>query len=156
QPIVVTADCRLLAGYRRLEACRRLGWTDVPVRIVDLDDLLRAECDENVVRKDFTPSEAVAVARALEASERERTEANQGTRTDRLGGKLPPSSAGKTRDRVATRVGMSGRTLEKARAVVDAAERQPSRYQSLVEEMDRTGKVDAAYRRLKEAEEPAA
>ena len=42
-PIVVTADRRLVAGQRRLEACRTLGWTEIPVRVVDLEDLLRAE-----------------------------------------------------------------------------------------------------------------
>lgn len=29
-PVVVTPEGRLIAGQRRLEACRRLGWTDIP------------------------------------------------------------------------------------------------------------------------------
>ena len=76
-PVVVTSDLRLIAGARRLEACRQLGWTDIPVHIVDLEDLLRAEHDENVVRKDFLPSEAVAIKKALEPTERERARERQ-------------------------------------------------------------------------------
>jgi ParB family chromosome partitioning protein len=34
-PIVVCPDGRLLAGERRLRACVLLGWTEVPVCIVD-------------------------------------------------------------------------------------------------------------------------
>ena len=37
----------------------------MPVTILDPADLLRAEADENVVRKDFTPSEAVAIFQAM-------------------------------------------------------------------------------------------
>ena len=41
------------------------------------------------------------------------------------GGKLPQAVKGKTRDKVAAYVGVSGRTFEKAKAVVDAAQRKP-------------------------------
>jgi ParB family chromosome partitioning protein len=34
-PIVVRPDERLIAGERRLEACKRLGWKAVPVTYVD-------------------------------------------------------------------------------------------------------------------------
>jgi ParB family chromosome partitioning protein len=34
-PIVVTPDNRLVAGYRRLLACRQLGWSEVPVYIIE-------------------------------------------------------------------------------------------------------------------------
>lgn len=65
-PIVITLDNTLIAGMRRLQAVQFLGWREVPVRVVDLDDVVRGEHDENVVRKDFLPSEAVAIAKALE------------------------------------------------------------------------------------------
>jgi len=160
-PIVVTADRRLVAGQRRLEACRMLGWTDIPAKVVNLEDTLRAEHDENTVRKDFSPSEAVAIAQALKERERERAKANQaaagpaagkGKKTG--GGKLPPAVKGKTRDRIAKRVGMSGKTLAKAEAVVKAAAVDPDKYQQLVEEMDRTGKVDGAHRQLRALRRP--
>src|SRR5689334_8988210 len=50
-PITLTRDSRLISGYRRLEACRRLGWVTIPARFVEsLDDaakLLTAERDED-------------------------------------------------------------------------------------------------------------
>jgi hypothetical protein len=64
-PVVVTPDRHLIAGERRILACSLLGWTDIPVTIRDLDDLLRAEADENTERLNFSPSEAVAIAAAL-------------------------------------------------------------------------------------------
>lgn len=69
--VVLNNDLKLIAGARRLEACRRLGWIEVPAHIVDLDALcLRAEYDENVVREGFLPSEAVAIKRVLEPIEK--------------------------------------------------------------------------------------
>ncbi len=66
---VVTSDLRLVAGRRRLEAVRELKWESIEVRIFEtLDDALlalRAEQDENTCRKDFTPSEAVRIGKAL-------------------------------------------------------------------------------------------
>src|SRR5262249_55670909 len=62
-------------------------------------------------------------------------------------GNLPPTDSGKTRDKAAETVGMSGRTYEKAKAVVEAAEKDPT-LKPVVEEMDRTGKVDPAYRKV--------
>jgi len=58
---------------------------------------------------------------------RSRTEAKQrqGQRTDIHGGKFPQGEPGKTRDKVAAVTGVSGRTYEKAKQVVEAAERNP-------------------------------
>src|SRR5947207_9096145 len=65
QPLAVTPDAKLIAGRRRLEAVRKLGWSEIPVHIVSgLDDAvqsLKAERDENVCRKDFTLSEKAAL-----------------------------------------------------------------------------------------------
>lgn len=70
-------------------------------------------------------------------------------------------AAAETRNRVAKATGMSGRTLEKARHVVEAA-RDPE-VPELVREaareaqaaMDRTGKVDPAFKKVKQAETAA-
>ena len=40
-PVVVTPDQRLIAGQRRLRACESLGWTEVPVTVIDLEELAR-------------------------------------------------------------------------------------------------------------------
>jgi hypothetical protein len=152
--VVVDASGKLIAGARRLAAVKTLGWRDVPVRVVrtltDAADALRAERDENVERKQFVPSEVVSIARALEPLERAEAAARMkhgGRPKDgqQRAGKLPDHSKGNTRDKLAAAVGVSGRTLDKARAVVEAAERNPKRYETLVDEMDRTGNVSAAF-----------
>ncbi|NBC29321.1 MAG: ParB/RepB/Spo0J family partition protein [Spirochaetes bacterium] len=59
-PIVVTARHELVAGHRRLEAAKRLGWQTVPVRYVDsaeAADLVEMELDENIKRKNLTTDE---------------------------------------------------------------------------------------------------
>ncbi len=57
-PVVVKPDGQLIAGERRLQACCLLGWTSIPVRIVDLNEIVRGEHAENAHRKDFTLSES--------------------------------------------------------------------------------------------------
>ena len=69
-PIVVRPNGVLVAGERRLRAAELLGWTEIPVNIIDLDAVVRGEFAENSVRKNFTLSEAVAIKRALEPLEK--------------------------------------------------------------------------------------
>jgi ParB family chromosome partitioning protein len=60
QPIVVDPDYTLLAGYRRLEAAKQLGWKTIPVVVVNRTeeiDHLEIELEENIQRKDFTLDE---------------------------------------------------------------------------------------------------
>jgi ParB-like chromosome segregation protein Spo0J len=154
-PIVVTPDYRLIAGARRLHAMRRLGRTHVPAHVVPLADIVRGEFDENTVRADFLPSEMVAIKRALEDEERRQARERQGTRTDKHPGKLPESSKGRVNDMIAKAAGVGRRTLEKAEAVVAAAEREPE-FAALVEKMDRTRRVNGVYRKLVVAEKAAA
>jgi ParB-like nuclease domain len=150
QPLVVSPDHTLVAGRRRLEAVRTLGWQEVPVHVIDgLDDAplaLRAERDENVCRKDFTPSEAVGIGQALEKLERQAAKKRQqrhgGTapgKRKNTSGQLPEVFTGETRDRVAQALGMSGRTYEKAKAVCEAAAAAPEQFGRLKDTMDRTG-----------------
>ena len=95
-----------------------------------------------MVRKAFTPTEEVAIWRALEPEEREAAKDRQsGLGRDRCG-KLPQRSKSKTRDRLGAFVGKSGRTLEKQVALVEAAEAEPEKYGKLVADMDRTGRVE--------------
>ena len=147
QPVVVTPDGRLIAGYRRVRACQQLGWAEIPVRAVPLQHIVRGEAAENLVRKNLLPSEAVAIARALEPFERSAAKARRAYGRARAG-KLPERSTGDTRDRVARYVGLSGRTLEKAAEVVQAAEENKRAYGPLVADMDRSGRVSGVHRRL--------
>ena len=43
QPVVITPDGALVAGERRLEACKALGWRDVETHTVDIDAIVRGE-----------------------------------------------------------------------------------------------------------------
>jgi N6-adenosine-specific RNA methylase IME4 len=151
-PVVVTPEGRLIAGQRRLEACRLLGWTDITVTVVDLYQAARGEAHENFVRKDLLPSEIVALKRAIEPLERREARQRQGERAD-----LCPSATvaecqradpGDARDRISRYLGVGRTTIERAEAVVEAAEEEPEEYGHLVEQMDRSGKVAGAYRRL--------
>lgn len=147
-PVVVTPNGELIAGQRRLEACRLLGWDRVSVNVVDIAEVVRGEHDENAIRKAFLPSEMVAIARALEPAERRAAKERQGERTD-IRQTLPNVGKGRARDKVAAYAGVSGYTLEKAAAVVDAAEQCPQEFGDLLIKLDATQKVDGAYKELK-------
>ena len=56
QPIGVRPDGTLVYGYHRLEACKQLGWTEIPAVIVAGDDLHAelAEISENLIRHELT------------------------------------------------------------------------------------------------------
>jgi N6-adenosine-specific RNA methylase IME4 len=152
QPIVVRLDGTLIAGERRLQAVKSLGWTDIPVNIIDLDAVVRGEFAENAIRKDFTLSESVAIKRALEPLEREAAKERQregGRRGGEGSGKLPEASKGNAADKAAKATGMARRTLEKAEAVVAAAEAEPEKFSKLLGDMDRTGRVNGVFKRLK-------
>jgi ParB family chromosome partitioning protein len=67
QPIGVTDRLELVFGERRIRAVRDiLKKKTILARIVDVSSILAGEYHENEVRKDFTPSERVAIARAIE------------------------------------------------------------------------------------------
>jgi ParB family chromosome partitioning protein len=54
-PIVVRPDGRLIAGERRLAACKRLGLEVRGGDLRDLKEVVRGEFAENAFRKDFLP-----------------------------------------------------------------------------------------------------
>jgi len=151
-PVVVTQSGRLIAGQRRLQACRQLGWTQIPVTIVDLLQAARGEAHENFVRKDLLPSEIVALKRAIEPLERREARQRQGNRAalchPATVAECQRDYPGDARDKIARYLGVGRTTIERAEAVVDAAEEEPDEFGHLVEQMDRSGKVASAYRRL--------
>jgi ParB family transcriptional regulator, chromosome partitioning protein len=162
-PVVVTADRKLIAGGRRLEACRKLGMIRVPVsvaeHITDAAGLLTAERDENTCRKDMTPSELVAIGRALEELKKPEAEARQRASRakpgQRVGGvpgnpTLQPETvaeieAGRTDVLVSGALGIGRSSYWRAKSLVQAAETGDEKAAKAVEEMDRTGKITPAY-----------
>lgn len=62
-PITVDQDGKLIAGERRLTACKQLGWTAIPVQYVEELSEYELQCiefEENVKREDLTWQEEVA------------------------------------------------------------------------------------------------
>jgi ParB/RepB/Spo0J family partition protein len=143
-PIVVHPDGTLIAGERRLRACQHLGWSEVPVRIVDVDDVRRGELAENAQRKDFLPSEIDAIRRAMMSAEQAAAKARMSE--GGKGGQIAQPS--RAMDKVANFAGVSRHTIEKIAKIVAAAEAEPEKYGKYLEAMDRTGAVDGSYKRL--------
>ena len=128
-----------------------------------------AEREENTCREAYTPEEMVHLGGRFEEMERKAARERQAESARRNqpqaraepkasppeGGKLPPSEKSKpislplppppiekskVRDIIGKAAGVSGRTYEKAKAVVEAARAEPA-LRGLVDEMNRTGKV---------------
>jgi ParB/RepB/Spo0J family partition protein len=148
-PIVVRPDGILIAGERRLHACKMLGLTEVPIRVVNIDEIARGEFAENAYRKDFLPSEIDAIRRELEPIEKAPAKERMTLGKVSLG-------SGKTSDKIGAFAGISGRTVEKIAAVVDAAEQAAEKYGRLLTDMDRTGRVNGVYKMLKNAQKAEA
>ena len=58
-PVTINQQGELLAGARRLQAAKELGWVEIPVHVVDRDVLVEEliSIDENLVRSPLTPLE---------------------------------------------------------------------------------------------------
>jgi ParB family chromosome partitioning protein len=67
-PIVLNSRNQLIAGGRRLEAARYLGWRTINAIVMDINDnlpLLEYEMEENLQRQNFTPEELAQASRRL-------------------------------------------------------------------------------------------
>jgi ParB-like chromosome segregation protein Spo0J len=64
QPILVgEEDSRLIAGWHRFEAAKKLGWTRIKATLFEdrsADLMLMMEIDDNLVRSDSSPAERPA------------------------------------------------------------------------------------------------
>jgi N6-adenosine-specific RNA methylase IME4 len=111
---------------------------------------LRIQIEENAQRKPLTQSELAIEQRRILAELRKHK--TPGERTD-----LKPETSGKTfpevraTDLVGKLFNESRKQVEKRLAIVDAAEAEPGRFGNLLADMDRTGRVNGPYRRLKNA-----
>ena len=97
--VTITKDRVLIAGIRRIEAFKKLRIEDIPVHVLDIPIKENGEIDENLVRKDFTVEEKVAIKRYRESIE----PSFQGQRSDllELRGKFPQSDINQRRERIA-------------------------------------------------------
>jgi ParB family chromosome partitioning protein len=67
-PIVLNSRNQLIAGGRRLEAARYLGWRTINATVIDINEklpMLEYEVEENLQRQNFTVEELAQAARRL-------------------------------------------------------------------------------------------
>jgi ParB-like chromosome segregation protein Spo0J len=136
QPLLITWDNRVIAGHRRLDAAARAGLTEMPVIVFESRDeldikeaLVRANKHIRTKTNEMKGREAALLLKV----EKERAAQRQKESTARAGnasgaargGKsnvvesVPPrSDTGKARDKVGEALGVSGKTAERAAAVV--------------------------------------
>ncbi|WP_144519536.1 ParB N-terminal domain-containing protein [Bacillus thuringiensis] len=121
-PPVVTPDHELIAGERRLRACKHLNYQQIEVRVMSVRDYeykLKIEIGENEHRKEFTFSERMAWARELERVESAKARA----RMSKGGKGCPNSDTLRTDAIVGKEVNIGGRdTYRKAKFIAENAD----------------------------------
>jgi len=160
-PLLVTPDHRLIAGGRRLEAVKALGWDMVPVTVAsnltEASDLLQAESDENAEREPLKPSEAANLAAKIEAVLKPLAAERVGGRPSKTAANFAGVSEPRPRDVAAKAAGTSRESIRKVRHVQEVIESEttpePVREiaKAALNEIDATGKVDAGHKRVREA-----
>lgn len=121
-PIVINQNFQLLAGERRLAACKQLGWDSIDAVIKDTSDAEQEkliELAENEFRKSFTMEEVINVGIELERIEKVKAEERKGTRTDMVVNLPPGYNPGKTRDVIARKLGISGTQYEHCKFIME-------------------------------------
>lgn len=87
QPITVDSDFNLLAGGRRLEACKRAEMDKIPCNIISITgevDAREIELIENVVRKDMNWAERAALVKRITDLEEEKNGVGAQGRTAKI------------------------------------------------------------------------
>lgn len=113
-PITVTDWGVLVAGLHRLEACKKLGWTEISCNVIKEDDAELAEIDENLIRNELTTMErGELLARRKEIYEERYPETKIGNTVERQEVKrndfaLPPSFSADT----AAKTGLTPRSIQ--------------------------------------------
>lgn len=144
QPIVIDQENRLIAGHRRLEAAKQLGWTEIPVNVINLADIVKGEVAENLIRKDFTASEIAAIKKALEPLEKAQAEERK-----KAGIPAAESDKGRVDDKIAAVVGVSRDSLSKIETIAKAAEQDKAQYGEILEQVDRNElSINAAHQKV--------
>jgi DNA modification methylase len=60
-PVIDENNNKLIAGFRRIKACEKLGWTEIPVRRINIKNAIQGEYDENVERAGFALEDVAAI-----------------------------------------------------------------------------------------------
>jgi len=155
-PVVVTRDKELIAGKRRLDACKSFGWETIPVHVVDLEQIAKGEYEENTVREALRPSDIDELRKAIEPKIREAAKERM-VKGKRPSGKLSEREKGTVREKVGKAAGVSGSQVRKIQDVMEAAEQDPEQFGDLKEKVDRKElSVHAAHAKVKKAKQAEA
>lgn len=114
-PPVVNRDNILLAGERRLLACKSLGWNQIEVRMMDTRDAeheLNVEISENESRKEFSKAERADYMRRLMRIEQAKAKERQN-----LG--LKSDEGSRADDATAKQFGIGRDTMRKEMEIVE-------------------------------------
>ena len=68
-PIILNSKMELIAGFRRLTAAKKLGWTKINATIIEIHDkadMLAIEIDENVQRLAFDDADLAEAYKKLQ------------------------------------------------------------------------------------------
>lgn len=117
-PPVVNKNYELLAGERRLRACKILGWPQIEVRMMDTRDAeheLNIEISENDVRKGFTKSERVDYIRRLLRIEQAKAKERQVAGTSAANA----TKVGRSDELTAQQFDMSAKTMRRELFIAD-------------------------------------
>lgn len=140
---LINGEYQLVAGERRLRACKSLGMTSIVVNAIavrDAEQILRIEIAENENRKEFSFSERMEWAKRLEEIEKIKARERQ-----EMGVRLNSDEGGRTDESVAEASGFGGKdTYRKAKFVAENADEET------IKQLDEKQiSVHAAYQKLK-------
>lgn len=153
-PPVVTPDMELIAGERRLRAMKYLGWPQVEVRVMTVQDAFhqfKLEISENENRKDFTFSERRMWVDRLREEYQRIAEANSAANGFGDTSVAHATLVGRVDDKVADETGFgSARTLHKSDYIAEHANEE------MIRQLDEGQlSINGAYVRLKKQAEEA-
>lgn len=126
KPILINTNNMIISGHRRVEACKALGIEEIEFEYAPDDPIVQLELflNENQYREktNLQKTKEAEIYMDIEKKKAYNRMAEIGKKN--LGQPsavetFPPLAEGKTRDIVGEKVGLSGRSLDKAQKVVD-------------------------------------
>jgi len=127
-PLTINQDYKLLAGRRRYQAIRELGWEEVDARIINSENELfdfKVAIEENLRRKPLTDIETATVIKEYDEMKRE-LEGSQPQGKHRSSSSLPfCGNDGWSHDKTAKDLNISRQAVNKAIHIAKAVEEYP-------------------------------
>ena len=153
-PVVIDQDNNLVAGFRRLSACKLLGWTEIETKTINClteVELREIELEENIKRKELRPVEnsrcMIELARMKEASLRKQQEQDfsaESANNSHVRRGRPVT--GVSKETIANEIGIPRKTLHDAEEHIKAVEKYPD-----LEELPKYKAIQTAKERDEEA-----